>query len=220
MPRPWSSAGTRSKSRPTGTRRSRRIRSGGVFDELARAARALLPQLVDAFGLRVREGPGYEADDFLAAAVARPRRRGGTAVVPPPRTGTAFQLASDRTTILQPVRGVQRARRGSGPAGGAGALRRRAARRCRTSSPCAAIPPTAFRARLASGRRRRPTCLAPVRTRSRRRSRPGGSRRSQRTCGSTVESASLRRLRPTPLPSKARHLLGRRRPPSSSQLGA
>src|SRR5207237_9324547 len=48
---------------------------------------------------------GYEADDFLAAAVAFEEKRGGTAVVAT-SDRDSFQLASERTTILQPVRGV------------------------------------------------------------------------------------------------------------------
>jgi len=54
---------------------------------------------------------GFEADDFLAAAVAQEEQRGGTAIV---ATGDrdAFQLASELTTILQPVRAGQVARIG------------------------------------------------------------------------------------------------------------
>ena len=46
---------------------------------------------------------GYEADDFLAAAVAAEEKQGGTALV---ASGDrdAFQLASETTTILQPAR--------------------------------------------------------------------------------------------------------------------
>jgi DNA polymerase-1 len=66
---------------------------------------ALLPELVRAFGFATAKAPGYEADDFLAAAVASEEERGGTAVV---ASGDrdAFQLASERTTILQPIRGI------------------------------------------------------------------------------------------------------------------
>src|SRR6185436_6619540 len=48
---------------------------------------------------------GYEADDFLGAAVAAEEERGGTVVVAT-SDRDAFQLASERTTLLQPVRGV------------------------------------------------------------------------------------------------------------------
>ena len=47
---------------------------------------------------------GYEADDFLAAAVAFEEARGGTALVASGDRDT-FQLASERTTILQPQKG-------------------------------------------------------------------------------------------------------------------
>ena len=54
---------------------------------------------------------GFEADDFLAAAVAREERRRGTAIV---ASGDrdAFQLASASTTILHPVRAGEMARIG------------------------------------------------------------------------------------------------------------
>ena len=54
---------------------------------------------------------GYEADDFLAAAVAAEERRGGTTIL---ASGDrdAFQLASERTTILYPVRAGDMARIG------------------------------------------------------------------------------------------------------------
>ena len=70
----------------------------------------LLPEFVAACGFAVAKAPGYEADDFLAAAVRR-GERGGTALV---ASGDrdAFQLASERTTILQPVRAGEMARIG------------------------------------------------------------------------------------------------------------
>ena len=55
--------------------------------------------------------PGYEADDFLAAAVSAEEKRGGTALVASGDRDT-FQLASDRTTILLPVRAGEMARIG------------------------------------------------------------------------------------------------------------
>jgi DNA polymerase-1 len=58
---------------------------------------------VRACGFANAKAAGYEADDFLSAAVAREEKRGGTVLV---ASGDrdAFQLASDRTTILYPVR--------------------------------------------------------------------------------------------------------------------
>jgi DNA polymerase I len=79
--------------------------SGREFDEELLEQLALLPQLVEAFGYAYAKAPGYEADDFLAAAVAAEEKRGGTAVVAT-SDRDSFQLASERTTIIQPVRGV------------------------------------------------------------------------------------------------------------------
>src|SRR5262249_50326959 len=56
-------------------------------------------------------GAGYEADDFLAAGVAAEERRGGTALVASGDRDT-FQLASERTIILYPVRAGELARIG------------------------------------------------------------------------------------------------------------
>jgi len=71
----------------------------------------ILPEFVAACGFAVAKAAGYEADDFLAAAVAQEERRHGSAIV---ATGDrdAFQLASERTTILQPVRAGEMARIG------------------------------------------------------------------------------------------------------------
>lgn len=74
----------------------------------------LLPELVRAFGFVPAKAPGYEADDFLAAAVKQEEERGGTALVVT-SDRDAFQLASPRTTILQPTRGVSQLAR-VGPA--------------------------------------------------------------------------------------------------------
>ena len=65
----------------------------------------LLPELVAAFGFAAAKAPGYEADDFRAADVASEEAAGCTVLVET-SDRDAFQLASDRTTILQPVRGV------------------------------------------------------------------------------------------------------------------
>jgi DNA polymerase I len=79
--------------------------SGREFDDELLEQLALLPQLVDAFGFKSAKAPGYEADDFLGAAVAAEEKRRGTAVVAT-SDRDSFQLASERTTIIQPVRGV------------------------------------------------------------------------------------------------------------------
>ena len=71
----------------------------------------VLPEFVIACGFASAKAAGYEADDFLAAAVASEERRGGTCVV---ASGDrdAFQLASKRTTIVHPVRAGELARIG------------------------------------------------------------------------------------------------------------
>ena len=79
--------------------------SGRVFDKPLLEQLEMLPQLVEAAGFAYAKAPGYEADDFLAAAVAFEEKRRGTALVAT-SDRDAFQLASERTTILQPVRGV------------------------------------------------------------------------------------------------------------------
>jgi DNA polymerase-1 len=73
--------------------------SGRVFEESILEQLDVLPDLVAAIGFLVAKAEGYEADDFLAAAAtAWP---GEVLVATSDRD--AFQLASDRVTILQPV---------------------------------------------------------------------------------------------------------------------
>jgi len=73
-----------------------------------------LPELVEALGFPWAKEAGYEADDFLAAAVAsEEKRKGSTLVLTNDRD--LFQLASPRTTILHPKRGVSELQR-VGPA--------------------------------------------------------------------------------------------------------
>jgi len=84
---------------------------GRVFDAELLDQLDTLPQFVTACGFTAAKAPGYEADDFLAAAVAQEEQRGGTTVV---ASGDrdAFQLASERTVILHPVRAGEMARIG------------------------------------------------------------------------------------------------------------
>ena len=84
---------------------------GRDFDDELVEQLEVLPQLVAACGFAYAKAPGYEADDFLAAAVAEEEKRGGTAIV---ASGDrdAFQLASAHTTILQPVKAGEMARIG------------------------------------------------------------------------------------------------------------
>jgi DNA polymerase-1 len=76
--------------------------SGRVFEDSILEQLDLLPALVESFGFQAAKAPGYEADDFLAAAAQA--WRGPVLVATSDRD--AFQLVSDRVTILQPVKGV------------------------------------------------------------------------------------------------------------------
>ena len=78
---------------------------GREFDAELLEQLDLLPEVVRSFGFAAAKGAGYEADDFLAAAVRDEESRGGSALVVT-SDRDSFQLASDSTTILQPTRGV------------------------------------------------------------------------------------------------------------------
>jgi DNA polymerase-1 len=79
--------------------------AGRVFDPALLEQLDRLPELVGATGIVCAKAPGYEADDFLAAAVAAERASAGTTLVAT-SDRDAFQLAASDVTILQPVRGV------------------------------------------------------------------------------------------------------------------
>ena len=85
--------------------------SGRVFDDELVEQLDILPEFVAACGFVAAKAAGYEADDFLAAAVAREERRGGTCIVASGDRDT-YQLASRRTTIVQPIRAGEMARIG------------------------------------------------------------------------------------------------------------
>jgi DNA polymerase I len=88
--------------------------AGRHFDDELLEQLDLLPEAVRALGFAAAKADGYEADDFLGAAVAAEEERGGTAVVVT-SDRDSFQLASERTTILTPTRGVSQLAR-IGPA--------------------------------------------------------------------------------------------------------
>ncbi|MDX6486466.1 MAG: polymerase, partial [Gaiellaceae bacterium] len=76
--------------------------SGRVFEEPLLEQLALLPVVTEQLGLYTAKAPGYEADDFLAAAAkAWP---GEVLVATSDRD--AYQLVDDRVTVLAPTRGV------------------------------------------------------------------------------------------------------------------
>ena len=85
--------------------------SGREFDDDIVDQLDILPEFVAACGFAYGKAALYEADDFLATAVAMEEKAGGTALV---ASGDrdAFQLASERTTILHPVKAGEIARIG------------------------------------------------------------------------------------------------------------
>ena len=85
--------------------------SGREFDAALLEQLDVLPEFVAACGFQNAKAPGFEADDFLAAAAAAEEKRGGTVLVASGDRDT-FQLASDHTTILYPLRAGEMARIG------------------------------------------------------------------------------------------------------------
>ena len=85
--------------------------SGREFDRALLEQLDTLPEFVAACGFANAKAAGYEADDFLASAAAAEERRKGTVLVASGDRDT-FQLASDATTILYPVRAGEIARIG------------------------------------------------------------------------------------------------------------
>ena len=83
--------------------------SGRDFDDALIEQLHVLPEFVAASGFQNAKAPGYEADDFLASAARAEERRGGTVLIASGDRDT-FQLASERTTILYPVRAGEMAR--------------------------------------------------------------------------------------------------------------
>ena len=83
--------------------------SGRDFDDALIEQLHVLPEFVAASGFQNARAPGYEADDFLASAARAEERRGGTVLIASGDRDT-FQLASERTTILYPVRAGEMAR--------------------------------------------------------------------------------------------------------------
>jgi exodeoxyribonuclease-3 len=77
--------------------------SGRVFDDALVAQFADLRRFVSTCGFVNARAPGYEADDFLAAGAHAGEKRGPVLVASGDRD--TFQLASERTTILFPIRG-------------------------------------------------------------------------------------------------------------------
>jgi DNA polymerase-1 len=83
--------------------------SGREFDDALLEQLRVLPEFVAACGFQNAKASGFEADDFLAAAAAAEETRGGSILIASGDRDT-FQLASERTTILYPVRAGEMAR--------------------------------------------------------------------------------------------------------------
>ena len=76
--------------------------SGREFEQSLLEQLGMMPALTESYGFQVGKAGGYEADDFLAAAA----RAWPGPVVVATSDRDAFQLVSERVTILQPVKGV------------------------------------------------------------------------------------------------------------------
>lgn len=80
--------------------------AGRVFDNSIVRQLDLLPGLAAAFGFGVGKAPGYEADDFMAAAAAAETKRGGHSLLLT-TDRDAYQLVSDQVTVLAPRAGIR-----------------------------------------------------------------------------------------------------------------
>jgi DNA polymerase-1 len=175
--------------------------SGRIFEDSIVEQLALLPRVTDELGFITAKAPGYEADDFLAAAAQE--WPGPVLVATSDRD--AYQLANDRVTILAPTRGVSEIRRIGPPE----------VREIYGVEPEQVPDLIALRGDPSD---KLPACCAST-ARSKRRSQPGGSRRRRRICGSSVESPRWTPLPPF-LPSEHRLPTGRGRPPTSGTSSA
>jgi hypothetical protein len=130
--------------------------SGREFAEDLIEQLSALPKFVSACGFANAKAPGFEADDFLAAAVAAEGRAGGSALV---ASGDrdSFQLASPSTTILYPSRGGEIARIGPEESGSGTASTRN---KFPTSLPFVAILPTNCPVQLGLGQHAPLNCWA------------------------------------------------------------
>jgi DNA polymerase-1 len=79
---------------------------GRVFDDAIVEQLDVLPSLAEAFGFGVGKRPGYEADDFMAAAARAETQRGGHSLLLT-TDRDAYQLVSDSVTVLAPRSGVR-----------------------------------------------------------------------------------------------------------------
>ena len=121
--------------------------SGRHFDEELVDQLSVLPQFITACGFANAKAPGYEADDFLAAAVDE---RSGAAVACWSPVGIAMRFSSPPPRPSFFIRSRAVSWRASAPMRCASAMRSSRIR-CPTSSLCGAILPTSFRAHAEVG---------------------------------------------------------------------
>ncbi|MCW5936223.1 MAG: 5'-3' exonuclease [Fimbriimonadaceae bacterium] len=76
---------------------------GREFDPEIVEQLAALPELCQAFRIATGQGPGHEADDYMASAARAEEARGGTALVLTTDRDT-YQLVNERVTVLSPQR--------------------------------------------------------------------------------------------------------------------
>jgi DNA polymerase-1 len=79
--------------------------SGREFDDEILEQLDRAPELVTAFGFAAAKAGGYEADDLLAAGARSEQAAGGTALVVT-SDRDAYQLVTDRVTVLAPRSGA------------------------------------------------------------------------------------------------------------------
>lgn len=79
---------------------------GRVFDDAIVRQLDWLPAVAAAFGFGNGKQPGYEADDFMAAAAAAETQRGGRSLLLT-TDRDAYQLVSDSVLVLAPRKGVR-----------------------------------------------------------------------------------------------------------------
>jgi DNA polymerase-1 len=84
---------------------------GRIFEKEILEQLDVLPEVGVALGFLYGKGGAFEADDFIASAAVDEEARGGTAVV---ASGDrdSFQLATDKVTLLHPVKAGEMARIG------------------------------------------------------------------------------------------------------------
>ena len=146
----------------------------------------------------------------------RPRRRAAARSLVASGDRDTFQLASERTTILQPSAAAARSPGSARPRCASATASTRP--RCPTSSRSAATPRTRSPARAASARRRRRRCSRST-ARSRRRSPRGASPRRRTRSGSTGRSRRWTARRRCPS-SPTRSRPGAARPTLAQRVGA